>query len=91
MVDALRPMRRFDKGYGVRRARTLRRIGAPDPGFTGIGRDLEYALRCRQHGLWLAITRDVYIPSANDRSGEERTVIADSQDGVRLRQKLAAA
>ena len=72
-------------------ARTLRRIGAPDPGFTGIGRDLEYALRCRQHGLWLAIARDVYVPSANGRSGEERTVIANSQDGVRLRQKLAAA
>ncbi len=72
-------------------ARTLRRIGAPDPGFMGRGRDLEYALRCRQYGLRLAIARDVYVPSAHGRSGEERAPIADSQDGLRLRQKLAAA
>jgi Glycosyltransferase like family 2 len=71
-------------------ARTLRRIGAPDPGFRGRGRDLEYALRCRQHGLRLAIARDVYVPSAPGRLGEERTPIADSQDSLRLRQQLAA-
>lgn len=72
-------------------ARTLRRIGAPDPGFLGIGRDLEYALRCRQHGFWLAVARDVYIPSAQDSRGNERCPIADSQDGLRLRHALAAA
>lgn len=72
-------------------ARTLRRIGAPDPGFTGIGRDLEYALRCRQHGLWLAVARDVYVPSAHGSSGEERSPIRDSPDGLRLRNVLAAA
>ena len=71
-------------------ARTVRRIGAPDPGFMGIGRDLEYALRCRQHGLWLAIARDVYIPSAHERHSEQPIPIVASQDGLRLRQKLAA-
>ena len=72
-------------------ARTLRGIGPPDPTYAGIGRDLEYALRCRQHGLWLAVARDVYIPSAHGSSGEECTPIGDSPDGLRLRHGLAAA